>query len=285
MNAMGKIRLGAGEFRFEVVPSWPQMPRHWSFEVASDGAVNSSDEVYVFSRGAHPVTVWSPDGTFISSWGEGRFKFPHGIHIAPDDTVWLIDPHDHFLTRHKPSGEIVQTLGNRGVPTAAFHGTPFNMPTGMAVAPNGDLFVSDGYGNHRVHRFDADGELLLSWGKEGDGPGEFVNLHNIGVDRLNRVYICDRENHRIQIFDTDGGFLEEWTDLRSPNDLWIDGDVVYITAGGGVTIRSLDGDEIAGWDGSAEPLREVHMGGHGIWVDAEGSVYLGGGEVTKFQRV
>ena len=285
MSVMPSVSVGSGDFQFDMVRSWPQMPRYWSFKIASDGAVNSDGEVYVFSRGDHPVTIWDPDGTYISSWGEGKFKMPHGIHVAPDDTVWLVDPREHVVTRHEPGGEIIQTLGNRGVPTASFHGAPFNMPTGIAVAPNGDLFVSDGYGGHRVHRFSPDGQLKLSWGREGTGPGEFVNLHNIGVDKRSRVFICDRENHRIQIFDADGKFLEEWTDFRSPNDLWIEDDIVYITAAGSVSIRSLGGEVIGGWDGDAEALRDVQTGGHGIWVDSQGSIYLGGAQVTKFRRL
>ena len=283
--------VGSGDYKFEIVPSWPKVPKYWDLGIASDGAVNSAGEVYVFGRGDHPITIWNADGSFISAWGEGAFKMAHGIHIGPDDDVWLVDTLEHVVTRHAPGGEVLRTMGNRGIPRASYHGGPFNMPSGAAVAPNGDLFVSDGYGGHRVHRFDADGELMLSWGKEGDGPGEFVNLHNIGVDKRNRVFICDRENNRIQIFDANGEVLEIWTELTAPNDLWIDGDVISVTdvavpafPVGRVSVWTLDGDLITRWRGREGALAGIEIGGHGIWLDGEGSLYLGGPHVTKFQR-
>ena len=175
--------VGSGDYRYERVPSWPTLPRYWAMGMASDGAVNSRDEVHIFSRGEHPVTIWDTDGNFISSWGEGTFSAnPHGIYIAPNDNVWLVDRDYHIATEYSPAGESLRTLGEKLNPAPSFRGVPFNMPSGLAIAPNGDMFVSDGYGAHRVHKFSADGELLLSWGKEGTGPGEFALLHNIWVD-------------------------------------------------------------------------------------------------------
>ena len=172
--------VGTGDYRYERVPLWPNMPKYWAFGAASDGAVNSKDEIHIFSRGDHPVTIWDKDGNFISSWGEGTFSAnPHGIYIAPNDNVWLVDRDFHIATEYTPSGSAIRTLGEKLAPSPSFQGIPFNMPSGLAIAPNGELFVSDGYGGHRVHKFSPDGELLLSWGKQGTGPGEFALLHNI----------------------------------------------------------------------------------------------------------
>ena len=201
--------VGSGDFRYELVPVWPNMPRYWSFDLASDAAVNSQDEVYVFSRGKRPLTIWNTDGSFISSWGEGTFGDPHGIYIAPNDNVWLVDSQLHIATEHRPDGELVRTLGRRGRSANTHGGNPFNMPSGLAVAPNGELFVSDGYGGHKVQKFSPEGEHIRSWGERGKGPGEFALLHNIWVDKDSRVFICDRENDRIQIFDDQGNFLEQ----------------------------------------------------------------------------
>jgi sugar lactone lactonase YvrE len=166
------------------------------------------------------------------------------------------------------------------------------MPSGLAIAPSGEIFVSDGYGGHRVHKFSADGELLLSWGRQGTGPGEFALLHNIWVDKNSRVFICDRENGRIQLFDDQGAYLEEWTDLLSPGDLWIQDDVVYVIEQGercGVSIWTLDGDLITRWRGSEGPGKGTLSAGHGICVDSQGSIYvteIGSAQrVQKFQRV
>ena len=260
--------------------------------MASDGAVNSKDEVHIFSRGEHPITIWDTDGNFISSWGEGEFSAnPHGIYIAPNDNVWLVDRDYHIATEYSPSGESLRTLGEKLSPAPSFQGVPFNMPSGLAIAPNGDMFVSDGYGAHRVHKFSADGELLLSWGKEGTGPGEFALLHNIWVDSRGRVFICDRENSRIQIFDSDGNFIEEWTDLVRPGDVWVLDDIVHVIESGpdgGVSLWDLDQNLITRWR-SNEPEADSIVGGHGICVDSQGSIYvteIGQGQrVTKFQKL
>tara|TARA_B100001971_G_C18100758_1_gene488687 strand:- start:448 stop:948 length:501 start_codon:yes stop_codon:yes gene_type:complete len=165
------------------------------------------------------------------------------------------------------------------------------MPSGLAISPSGELYVSDGYGGHRVHKFSADGELLLSWGKQGTGPGEFALLHNIWVDERERVIICDRENDRIQLFNSDGDFLEEWTDLSSPGDVWIHENHIYCVEQGphgGVSIWTLDGNVVSRWKIDEDPGKGSITDGHGITVDSEGSIYvteIGTGEkVSKFIR-
>ena len=131
-----------------------------------------------------------------------------------------------------------------------------------------------------------------SWGREGTGPGEFVNLHNIGVDSRSRVFICDRENHRIQLFDSQGNFLEQWTDVQAPGDLWIKDDIVYVVEQGGgcaVGIWTLDGELITRWRGDEGPGRGTLIAAHGICVDSHGSIYVTeihhAERVQKFQRV
>jgi|TARA_B100001971_G_scaffold212903_1_gene244354 hypothetical protein len=260
--------------------------------LASDGAVNSKDEVHIFSRGAHPITIWDVDGNFISSWGEGTFSAnPHGIYIAPNDNVWLVDRDFHIATEYTPAGKPLRTLGTKLAPSPSFQGMPFNMPSGLAIAPNGELFVSDGYGGHRVHKFSADGELLLSWGKQGTGPGEFALLHNIWVDSRSRIFICDRENDRIQIFDDSGAFIEEWTDVVRPGDVWIQNDTVFVIESGpqgGVSIWDLDHNLLSSWRAN-EPEEGSILGGHGLCADSHGNIYVTeigqGARVTKFQRV
>lgn len=284
--------VGSGDYRYEIVDSWAKMPKYWTFGGPSDAAVNSADEVYVFSRGLHPVTIWDTDGNFVSSWGEGEFDLrgPHGIHIAPDDHVWLADMYEHVVTKHAPGGERLLELGMRMMPSPAWDARPFNMPTGVASTPDGGVVVSDGYGGHRVHSFDADGNLRLSWGGPGSGPGQFALLHNIGVDGRGRIFVCDREGDRIQIFNAEGRFLEQWTDLNGPSDLWIT-DVVYVVeqlGRPGVSIWTLDGELITRWYGDSGPAEGVFTSSHGVCVDSHGSIYvteLGRDTVVKLQRL
>ena len=279
--------IGSGDYKYEAVPSWPNMPRYWTFGMASDGAVNSDDEIHILSRGAHPLTIWDTDGNFISSWGENTVSAnPHGIYIAPNDNVWLVDRDYHTATEYTPGGKPLLELGEKHVPSPTFYGMPFNMPSALAIAPNGDVFVSDGYGGHRVHKFSPEGELLLSWGERGRGPGQFSLLHDVWVDSRSRVLICDRENDRIQLFDGEGSFLEEWTDLVMPGDIWIEDDVVYVVEqrpGSGVSIWTLDGELITRWRGDEGPAKGTISAGHGICVDSHGSIYVT--EIGDAQRV
>jgi DNA-binding beta-propeller fold protein YncE len=285
--------VGSGDYKYEIVTSWPKMLRYWGFGGPSDAAVNSGDEIYVFSRGVHPVTIWDTDGNLISSWGEGDFDKggAHGIFISPEDHVWLADMYEHVVTEHTPGGERLRELGMRMMPSPAWDARPFNMPTGVASAPGGDVVVSDGYGGHRVHRFGREGELKLSWGEPGGGPGQFALLHNVAVDGRGRVFVCDREGDRIQLFDDGGRYLEQWTDLSGPSDLWIRDDIVYVVEQlkrPGVSIWTLEGDLITRWRGESGPAKGVLTSSHGVCVDSQGSIYvteLGGDRVVKFQRV
>ena len=182
-------------------------------------------------------------------------------------------------------------LGMRMMPSTHWDARPFNMPTGVATAPDGDVLVSDGYGGHNVHRFGRDGDLKLSWGEPGRGPGQFSLMHNVAVDGSGRVFVCDREADRVQVFDGSGGFIEEWTDLSGPSDLWIRDDVVYVVEQlkrPGVSIWTVEGELITRWRGESGPAKGVHTSSHGVCVDSQGSIYvteLGGDKVLKFQRI
>ena len=287
------VIVGSGDFKYELVDSWPNMPRYWEFAVASDVYVNSKDELHVFSRGLHPLTIWDKDGNFISSWGEGTFSNnEHGIYITKEDTIWLVDSWYHIATEHNPDGTLIRTIGNKLQPSETYNGNPFNMPTGLTISSKGDIFISDGYGNKRVHKFDPNGELIKSWGTFGDKESQFAIVHNLEFDSNDRLFVCDRENNRIQIFDDEGNYLEEWNDLLMPGDLWIKDDIFYVceqTEAGGVSIWTADGELITRWNGDRGPGKGTVISGHGICVDSEGSIYVAelapAARVQKFQKI
>jgi hypothetical protein len=298
--------VGSGAFRYERIPEWPQVPKHWDLGEPSDAAVNSTGEIYVLSRAArHPVTIWSTDGRFISSWGEGAFSaMPHGIYIGMDDNVWVVDRDYHIAIEFTPGGDTIRTLGRKLAPSPTCDGRvvkvrPFNMPANLAIAGNGDIFVADGYGGHKVHRFGADGTLQLSWGRQGMGPGEFALVHNVWIDSLNRVFIADDENDRVQIFDRDGTYLTEWK-FANPSGLCIHDDLVYVAelqpfadvanglGSGSVCILNLDGELQARWVGTDGPNRDVLIGPHDLCVDGRGDIYVcepRGRRVSKFRKL
>jgi DNA-binding beta-propeller fold protein YncE len=224
------------------MPDWEQLPAGYAHPDVAAVAVDSKGRAYLFCRAEHPVLIYERDGRFVGSWGEGMFTMrTHGITIAPDDSVWCTDDAGHSVRKFTPDGKILLALGdNVGKPsdsgydgsnitTVARGAPPFNRPTNLAVAPNGDLFVSDGYGNARVHRFSATGKLLASWGEPGTGPGQFMLPHGIAVDAAGSVYVCDRESDRIQVFTAEGRFIREITDVQRPTQIVLAGGLMYVS--------------------------------------------------------
>jgi DNA-binding beta-propeller fold protein YncE len=229
---------------YDVILGWEQLPPGYAHAEVPAVAVASDGRVYLFCRGEHPVMIYERDGTFVASWGEGIFTMrAHGITIAPDETLWCTDEGDHTVRQFTRAGDLLLTLGTSGIAadtgyngkdisSIARGGPPFNRPTNLAVAPSGDLYVSDGYGNARVHQFSPQGELIRSWGEPGTGPGQFMLPHGIAVHHDGRVFVCDRENDRIQIFNADGEYLEQWNDVPKPMDLVFDPEgFVFIAEG------------------------------------------------------
>lgn len=208
--------LGSGKYRYEVIEDWAKIPDGWSFTDVGAVAVDSKDRVYVFNRGEHPMMVFDRDGNFLRSWGEGIFHRAHGLHIGPDETLYCTDDGDHSVRKCTLDGKVLLTIGIPGKPTPYMSGEPFHRCTHTALSPRGDIYISDGYGNSRVHKYSPDGKLIKSWGESGTGPGEFNIPHNLCCDPDGWVYVADRENHRVQVFDGEGKYETEWHNLHRP---------------------------------------------------------------------
>ena len=267
--------LGSGEYCYQVIKGWGQGPDGRTLGIATGVAVDSQDKVYVVDREPNPaVVVYDRDGRVLSSWGEDFLSLPHEIFIDSEDRLYIADCGDHTVRICTTEGQILKMLGTPG--KAGAPGEPFNMPTRAVLSPSGDIYVSDGYGQHQIHQFSPDGILLNTWGKEGAAPGQFTLPHNVFTDREGRVLVADREtNNRIQIFDPDGGFLSEWPGRLGPCGLYIDADdTVYIAEGGGVSIFNRDGKLLTCWNVLGGPDDMAH-GAHGIWVDRHGDIYIG----------
>ena len=149
------VILGAGRFTYEVSgEDWGNLPEGWSYKEATAVAVDSHVDVHVFNRGSHPMIVFSSDGNVLRAWGEGVFSNAHGVAIGPDDSVYCVDNGDHTVRKFTPEGKLLMTLGVPGKPALPMSGDPFSSPTQVAVdLRNGDLYVSDGYSNARVHKY------------------------------------------------------------------------------------------------------------------------------------
>jgi DNA-binding beta-propeller fold protein YncE len=231
--AAGSAQAADAKFPdYRAVPNWAKLPDNVKLGGVSAVATDSADNVFVFHRGKQPVLVFDRDGKFLRSWGDEHLKTPHGLRIDRDNNVWVTDMTDHRVLKFDAQGKLLLALGKRGEPgTGPDH---FNRPTDVAIAPNGEFYVSDGYGNSRVVKFSKEGKFIKEWGKKGSGEGEFNLPHSIVLDAKGRVYVGDRENNRVQIFDGDGKFLTQWKALAraagAVNDIGIP-ESVLITGG------------------------------------------------------
>jgi len=287
------VKLGNGDWAYEPVEGWAKLPPGWSFKEIGAVGTDRQDNVYVFNRGEHPMIVFDRDGNFLKSWGEGVFPRAHGLHMAPDDTIWLTDDGDHTVRQCTLHGKILLEIGIPGRPAPYMSNQPFHRCTHTALSPTGDIYVADGYGNAAVHKFNPKGQLLKSWGAPGTDPGEFNIVHNIVCDDEGWVYVADRENHRIQVFDGDGRYETQWNNLHRPCALFMPKGCQHCLVGElgpgmpvnrnmpniGPRISVLDrtGKRIARLGNPAgfgmDPDR--FMAPHGLAIDSRGDLYVG----------
>jgi len=307
-QGLGAALSGPGGRTFREVDNWAQVPDGWSFCDVPGVSVGPDDRVYVLTRGNcprsedHPIIVFEPDGTFVRSFGEGLIMFAHAIAVGVDGLLYCVDVSGHRVRVFTPRGELVRTIAGSVSPSDTGYTTdfrtilrgagPFNQPTKMVSAANGDLFASDGYGNARVHHFTPMGELRASWGEPGDRPGAFNIPHSVLVLPDERILVCDRENNRIQVFDLDGRYLTEWPDLARPDDVCVDdaGNVYVAELGeraalfpfmprpyrkdrpAGVSVLDLEGRLRTRWGDDSAGIQFAAP--HGIAVDSRGNLYV-----------
>lgn len=296
--------FGTGSFRYRVDSAWPGFPAEEGEAVGV--ACDSRDRVFVFVRGEPAVRIFDAAGKSLGAWDAVKFARPHGMFIDAQDRVFCTDDFDHTIRVFTVHGEPLLTLGTPGnssdtgatsIDYRAIQRSagPFHFPTNVALGPRGDIYVSDGYGNARVHRFSPDGNLLRLWGEPGSGSGQFHVPHGIAVDRVGNVFVADRENSRIQIFCPEGSYLAEWTDVARPCQVFFDAEgMAYVAelgcragrwpgtgeaspheTGGRVSIFTPAGELVARWGGGEDPCASGDFyAPHDICVDSRGDVYV-----------
>ena len=280
---------------YEFDPTFGRLPEgfgEWGY--VPGVVVDSEDRVYVHHRAPHPVVVYDREGTCLATWGDAFEKGAHGIHIrreADGEYLYLTDVRRHIVVKCDLNGREIWTLGVPGQVGAP--GQPFNRPTDIAFAPEGDFYVSDGYGNQRVHHFDQDRKLIHSWGEPGSGPGQFNLVHDVWFDDRGgrrRLWIADRENNRLQVFTPEGDFVEEKTGFRRPTGLFVDAaGFMYVSElVGRVTILGPNDQVVSrlGGEQSVEPGKLMNP--HAVWTDSRGDMYVPevelGSRIQKFVR-
>jgi len=309
---VSRTRIVTDAGAYDVDTDWARVPHGWSFGEVAGVATDSRSRVYVFSRSEHPMMVFDSDGAFVASWGEGVFTKAHNVRVSPDGYVFCSDLLDHTVRKFTPEGRLLMTLGTEGRPSDTGgdgrevkikrSAGPFNGPTDVAFGPTGELFVTDGYANARVHRFSADGGLLESWGGPGNGAGEFNLPHNALIVGGRALYVADRENNRVQVFDIEGEPLAQWTDFAGPTGLSLGPDGTLFVSEFGydpavktryavpahgkrilprVTIRSQDGELLGRIEGEDKCAPGSFFAPHGVCVDRSGDIYVAEVPITR----
>ncbi|MFN0094881.1 MAG: peptidyl-alpha-hydroxyglycine alpha-amidating lyase family protein [Dehalococcoidia bacterium] len=299
--------------KYEPVPFWAKVPHGLWLREATSVAVDSEDRVYVFNRGNMPVLVFDRDGNMIHMWGNDnpfagmhdfvdpygnthkiwqgcQYTWAHSVRADHEDNIWLVDTAGHRAYKTDTKGTKTQLQLGTGAPAVRQSGEMFNRPTDIAIHPkSGDLFVSDGYGNSRIHRLDKAGNHILSWGQPGADAGDFSLPHNIAILDDNHVVVCDRENHRVQVFTIDGAFVREWH-VHKAVAVWVDraNRCVYVAEQGPppvqfgvrnlghrVSIYTPEG-QLLNRIGNALPgeAPDQFLWPHSVAVDSQGSIYV-----------
>ena len=296
---------------YRTVRDWAHPPNGapWAavtaVEVAPDGAIYVIHRCHDNScagRPEAPILKFDASGKLLKAWGEGMFVFPHGATIDPDGNLWVTDAQikdgkGYQVFKFSPEGKLLMTLGKAGVASA--EPGLFDEPTDVAVAANGDIFITEGHtggtpGNDRVSKFSKDGKFLKAWGKKGSGPGEFNSPHTIAIDSQGRLFVGDRSNNRIQIFDQDGRYIDTWKQFGRPSGIWIaKDDTMYVADSEswgpdepgwkkGIRIGSAKTGKVNLFIEDMESTTTEHSGAEGVGVDAAGNVY---GAVVRRQML
>ena len=279
----------SAQSNLELVEGWPRLPASITLSHVVGVGIDSRGLIYLAHRGERPLLCLSPDGTLAREVGADTMRtsvaydlrgptpvpiatrhWLHGLHIDPWDNVWVTDVGRHLVMKFDPDGALLMTLGIDG--ESGCDSRRFGQPTHVSVVPTGEVFVTDGYGNSRIVKFDARGEFLLEWGRRGSAPGEFHTPHVITYGPNGRLYLTDRENDRVQAFDQEGRLLADWPDLHSVDGLYAAADgFIYGSAGVDNALLRLDqnGRLLEVW---AEP--EMFRYPHAIAVDSDGAIFV-----------
>jgi sugar lactone lactonase YvrE len=225
------------EISFDSISEYLKLPPGVNFGEVPGVAVNSKGHVFVFTRShsasgpaygpaAAQLFEFGPKGEFLREIGKDLYAWSeaHSVRIDRDDNIWAIDKGSDMIIKFNQAGRVVMTFGRRsesadeGAKPWAHPDPPlppvdglFRQPTDVTWDSEGNVYITDGYVNSRVAKYDKNGDWVKSWGDKGAGPGQFRIPHTIVADRNNNLYVGDRTNRRVQVFDTDGKLLRMFT--------------------------------------------------------------------------
>ncbi|MFN0196470.1 MAG: peptidyl-alpha-hydroxyglycine alpha-amidating lyase family protein [Planctomycetaceae bacterium] len=221
-----KINLAYG---YQVDPEWPKKPLPHRWRYVTGVAVDSQDRIWIVNQMDPPVQCYDREGNLVEAWGDGQFAFPHFLRVDADDNIWVADFRKHAVRKFTQKGELLVTLGTPD--EAGDDEKHLNGPTDVCIAKNGDLFVTDGYGNNRIMHYNAEGKFIKTWGSLGQEPGQLSQPHGITIDSEGKLYVAERNNCRIQVFNQEGESLDQWRHLVNPWGLWMTKDDELLISG------------------------------------------------------
>jgi len=274
--AHGQLQQGPA-LPHRLVEDWAQLPAGWNFKECTGVDVDKDDNVWVFNRGHRMVIQFDRNGNVLTAWDNVPVAAAHGLRLDREGYVWLVDTKGHAVMKCTRAGRVkllISDVNRAGDNDSKY---AFNEPTNVAFAANGDFYISDGYVNSRVIRFNKNGEYVTHWGRQGTGDGEFNLVHDVCLDEQGRVYVADRTNARVQIFDASGKFLGKWTDVGAPWGLYYVAREKSIYMADGTNNRvvrlSLDG-KVTGVLGGFGKAPGKFDFAHAVAVDSTGAVYV-----------
>lgn len=275
-SLLAEEEKSASRFDYKAVVGWAKLPEGSAFASVNGIDVDGRGRVYAAGGDENAVLVFAPDGKFLRAWGKGTIKEKHQLRIF-NDKVYVADTGLHQMYEFDLNGKLLRAFGTRG--KAGLGKNEFNQPTDIAFGPDGDMFITDGYGNSRVVRLAPDGSFRLAWGDKGDKPGQFVYPHNIVIDDAGLVYVADRGNNRIQIFTPEGRFLRQWTNVGKPFGLLLTAEgTMFVSDGnpdGPHRIMALDLDgKVLGEFGSTGKEPGQFDVPHSVAIDAQKNLYV-----------
>jgi streptogramin lyase len=262
---------------YTVDSNWAQLPQGTTWNgnttwITADG----KGTVMVLVRTAPYFRVFTRDGRFVKAFGdEGLFENAHSVTIDTQGFLWVTDSAAHVVQKFSPDGRVLMTLGKKGVAGDNTSRDLFNQPNHVALAPTGDIYVSDGYVNARVVHFTRDGQFI--GGVKGSQPGQLQLPHGVALDSRGRILINDSDNKRVSIFDKDGRFLETWPYPSRGGIAVAADDTVYVSdVNAGIVNVVKNGKLIA----SAAADRA-----HGMGIDTDGSIYVSGASRMTVMKI
>lgn len=315
LQQKNEVRANTGIIRYQLVKDWPRLADGYALGNPTGIGIDTDQNIFIFHRAGREWPLLMPmprsfinsktilmldgqTGEIIKSWGAGVFIMPHGLTVDKDNNIWVTDVGLHQVFKFSHTGNLLMTVGEARV--AGNDDSHFNLPTDIAVGKDGSFYVSDGYGNSRVVKFDSSGKFLFEWGKRGIQQGEFNIPHAIDIDEKGNLYLADRENSRIQSFDSNGIFLNEWKkenfgklygvafDKARRNLIAVD----YVT-----NYLRPKGSDILVFDSMNNPVTRFGRSGayegpvcryHDVAIDNQESIYVAdllGNTIQKFAKV